>query len=328
MSDNRPLVSVVIPSHERPEYLKLALQSVQAQTYDRLEIIISDNSVKHDPLPLIQPLLDADPRVQFHKQHGGNYMENWLNAHKHARGEFTAYLMDDDLFHPTKVERMLSWFNRYPSVSLVTSFRELIDAEGRPLAPMKGTERLFEKDTVLEGRSFGEYILRRGMNLIGEPSTAMYRSAEIGAGFGRFCDRQYLVLTDLSTWMELMANGRHCVYIADPLSYFRIHGGQDQRKKSTAINVNQEWLQMLIDGHRTGKYFADVEEFRNLLAQKMQGLLPWLVSQHEELRAGDYDIEALQRLVRQAFQWLLQAPPARAVAANPAAPVNAEVAPA
>jgi glycosyltransferase involved in cell wall biosynthesis len=307
MSASKPLVSIVIPSHERPDYLALAIRSAQAQTYENLQIIISDNSVVHDPLPTIQPLIVHDPRVQFHKQLGGNYMENWLNALKQARGEYTAFLMDDDLFHPNKVERMLQYFMRYPSVSLVTSFRELIDAEGQPLPPMKGTQRLFEQDAVLEGRSFGEMILRSGMNLIGEPTTAMFRTADVGAAFGRFCDRQYAVLADLSTWMELLP-GRHCVYIAEALSYFRIHGGQDQRKKSTAINANQEWLQMLIDGHRTGKFFADGDAFRELLASKLAGTLPFLVSQYQEIRDGNYDPERTQLLVRTALQWLLQSP--------------------
>lgn len=317
MSNLKPLVSIIIPSHERPDYLALAIRSAQAQTYENLEIIISDNSVLHDPLPTIQPLIASDPRVQFHKQVGGNYMENWLNGLGRASGDFIAFLMDDDLFHPKKVERMLHYFNGYPSVSLVTSYRELIDANGQPLPPMNGTQRLFESDTVIEGRSFGEFILKRGMNVIGEPTTAMYRRADIGAGFGRFCDRQYAVLADLSTWLELLP-GRHCVYIAEALSYFRIHGGQDQRKKSTAINANQEWLQLLIDGHRTGKFFHNADEFRALLATKMSGLLPYLVSQHDEIRNGDYDTEALQRLVRQAFQWLLQSQPAVVPAVAPA----------
>ena len=41
---NLPLVSVLIPTHERPHYFSLALASVINQTYQNIEIIISDNS--------------------------------------------------------------------------------------------------------------------------------------------------------------------------------------------------------------------------------------------------------------------------------------------
>ena len=62
----------------------------------------------------------------------------------------------------------------------------------------------------------------------------------------------------------------------------------------------------------------DGEVFRQLLAQKMTGLLPFLVSQHEELRQGDYDIDGLQRLVREAFHWLLHSPAPAATATETA----------
>ena len=41
---SRPLVSLCIPTHERPDYLRIALESACAQTYPALEIIVSDNS--------------------------------------------------------------------------------------------------------------------------------------------------------------------------------------------------------------------------------------------------------------------------------------------
>lgn len=305
MSTNKPLVSIVIPSHERPDYLALAVRSAQAQSYENLEIIISDNSVVHDPLATLQPLIASDPRVQFHKQHGGNYMENWLNGLSHATGEYCNLLMDDDLFAPNKVERMLHYFTSMPSVGLVTSFRQLIDGQGQPLAALPGTQRLFETDTVLEGRSFGDFILKNGQNVIGEPTTAMYRRADIGAGFARFCDRHYPVLADLSTWLTLM-HGRHCVYIAEPLSQFRIHEGQDQRKKSTAMHAQLEWLQLLLDAHKHGMYMLDDTEFRAQLAQKLPRLMAFLASQHEEIRNGDYDIERMRRLLRAGFEAMVR----------------------
>lgn len=302
----RPLVSILIPTHRRPDYLALALHSARAQTHENLQIVISDNSGDSSSLDAIQDQLNADPRVEYLVQQGGGAWENWSNALRQARGVYVNFLMDDDLFHPNKVARMVDYFERFPSVGLVTSFRQLIDANGDELPPMQGTARLFDRDQVLVGQSMGEFILRRGMNLIGEPTTAMYRRADLGAGFGRFCGRQYEIMTDLSTWMELM-HGRHCVYIAEPLSRFRIHGGQDQRKTTTAIKANLEWLQLLMDGHKHGRYIVDPAEFRAMLAQKLGGLVPYLTAQHEDLRNGDYDSEEMLRQLRTAFRWLLQA---------------------
>lgn len=301
----RALVSILIPTHKRPDYLPLALQSARAQTYENLEIIISDNSGDDSSRASIEDQLKADPRVQYHVQNGGGAWENWLNAMSHATGEYVNFLMDDDLFHPKKIERMVHYFEAYPTVGLVTSFRQLIDAHGNELPPITGTRQLFQSDTVVVGNSMGEFILKNGMNLIGEPTTALFRRSDIGAGFGRFCGRQYEIMTDLSTWMELM-HGRHCVYIAEPLSYFRLHGGQDQRKKTTALKANMEWLQLLIDGHKHGRYIVNPAEFREMLAQKLTGLLPFVISNHEEIRNGDYDVEDMLGQIRSALHWLLQ----------------------
>ncbi|RQO58753.1 hypothetical protein DBR47_13860 [Paucibacter sp. KBW04] len=302
---SQPKVSILIPTHKRPDYLPLALRSARTQTYENLEIIISDNSGDDSSRASIDDQLRADPRVQYHVQNGGGAWQNWLNAMSHASGVYVNFLMDDDLFHPKKVERMVHYFEAYPTVGLVTSFRQLIDAAGNELPPIKGTRQLFENDSVVLGQSMGEFILKNGMNLIGEPTTAMFRRADIGAGFGRFCGRQYEIMTDLSTWMELM-HGRHCVYISEPLSYFRLHGGQDQRKKSTALKSNMEWLQLLIDGHKHGRYIVDPTEFRTMLAQKLGALLPFVTANHEEIREGDYDVEEMLGQIRFALHQLLQ----------------------
>jgi glycosyltransferase involved in cell wall biosynthesis len=301
----KPLVSIVIPSHERPDYLAQALRSVQEQTYENLQIIISDNSVEHDCLQVLGSQITGDPRVMYVRQEGGGFMDNWRNGLQHARGEYLNLLMDDDLFHPRKVERMVHYLSTLPTVALVTSYRQLIDGEGRELAPLPGTQRLYETDTVLEGRSFGDFILKNGMNVIGEPTTAMFRLADIPDGFARFCGHDYPVLSDLSTWMHLM-HGRHCVYIAEPLSYFRIHGGQDQRRKSTALHAQLEWLQLLLDSHQHGLYCLDDEEFRAQLAAKLPRLVEFLATQRDEIRHGDYDIERMQRLLREGFAALVQ----------------------
>ena len=276
-----------------------------AQTYENLQIVISDNSGNELAREAIAAHLARDPRIVFSTQAGGGYMENWLNALSQARGDYVAFLMDDDLFAPTKVARMVDYFVKYPTVRLVTSFRELIDGQGKPMAPLPGTQRLFDTDTVLAGTSMSEFILKAGMNLIGEPTTAMYRRQDVGAGLGRFCDRQYTVLTDLATWLEVM-HGQHCVYIAEPLSYFRIHGGQDQRRVGTALGANLEWLQLLLDGHMSGRFFADKVAFREVLAGKLSVLLPHLAQRRDDLREGDFDTEHILALVRKAMRLLLQ----------------------
>lgn len=300
----KPLVSIVIPTHERPDYLALALKSVQHQTYENLQIIIADNSTQHDVRAMLAEQLQGDPRITFLSKPTKGLIENWRNGLVHATGEYVNLLMDDDLFHPRKVERMVQAFAEVPSAGVVTSYRELIDTAGQPLPPMQGTQRLFEKDTVLSGTEFGNFLLKNGQNLVGEPTTAMYRRTDLVDGFGRFGERQYMVLTDLATWLKLM-HGRHCVYLSEALSYFRIHEGQDQRQVRTALHAQLEWLELLLEAHRQGLYMTDKQELRVHVAAKLPRLVAFLAERAETIREGDYDVQRIQQLVKAGFDAIL-----------------------
>ena len=298
-------MSILIPTHNRPDYVKIALKSAMEQSYENIEIIISDNSDGTATQMVLEEQIGRDARVIYLKQSGGGYMENWLNALSHAHGEYVNFLMDDDLFHPQKIERMLHYYTSYAEIGLVTSFRQLIDAQGALLPSIEGTHPLYDVDTVISGTSLCEFMLKKGQNLVGEPTTVMIRRSDIGASFGQFCGRQYPVLADLATWMELL-HGRHCVYISDALSYLRMHDGQDQRKKLTILKANIDWLQLLCDGHEYGKYIVDGDEFRAVLTTKLASFVPFVASQYEDIRNEDVDVEAIQCLIRKSLHLLLQ----------------------
>src|SRR5260221_8617571 len=102
-----PLVSVVIPTHNRPDMLAEALASVRAQTFTDYEVLVVSNGEHHE--------LRAVSRVVAHK-HDCRYFELAKGAVsaarnfgvKQAKGEWIAFLDDDDLWLPNKLEQQLS----------------------------------------------------------------------------------------------------------------------------------------------------------------------------------------------------------------------------
>lgn len=299
-----PLVSILIPTHDRPDYLPLAVASAQAQRFGDFEIVISDNGESEDSFKLLAPTVAADPRIRHlrcpHKDH---YLDNWLNALAHARGEFIAFLMDDDLFHPDKLARMVPLLQQNPEVALVTSYRQLIDGQGMVLPDVPETRPLFGADAALNGNDLGSRVLQAGGNVIGEPTTTMFRRADLGAGFGFFCGRQYQVLSDVATWLHLM-HDRRVVVLREPLSQFRMHAGQDQRRPLQALQANLEWTQLLLDAHDAGLYVHDKAEFRRTLSLQLDSLVPFLTKEAEAIRGGACHVEPIQALLRHAFDRL------------------------
>ena len=220
----------------------------------------------------------------------------------HARGQYIAFLMDDDLFHPEKLARMVPLLQR-PEIGLVTSYRQLIDEAGRPLADHPSTAPMFASDALVPGDQLGDNLLLNGRNMVGEPTTAMMRRSDLGAGFGFYAGHQYQVLSDVATWLRLM-KGRQVAVLREPLSQFRLHGGQDQRRPLQALQANLEWLQLLIDSHDQGLYVTNKAQFQQHLANKLSALVPFMAGQAEAVRNGPFHIEAMQQLMRTAFDRL------------------------
>ena len=97
--NNTPLISVLIPTYNRKELLKRALDSVLKQTYKNIEIYVSDNASADGTLELMQEYSKNDKRIIYsrrEKNMGPIY--NGSEAYNHLKGKYAVVLCDDDYF--------------------------------------------------------------------------------------------------------------------------------------------------------------------------------------------------------------------------------------
>ncbi|WP_302736933.1 glycosyltransferase family 2 protein [uncultured Desulfovibrio sp.] len=106
-----PLVSVGIPTYNRPEGLGCILQSVVRQQYPRMEIIVSDNASSGDAGQQVLDVMAAfasDPRITFYRQpENTGAVENFRFVRKKAHGEFFIYASDDDEWLDHHLEKLM-----------------------------------------------------------------------------------------------------------------------------------------------------------------------------------------------------------------------------
>jgi len=144
----QPLVSIGIPTYNRPQGLHRALESIIKQTYQNLEIIVSDNcsaetGTATETEMIVQEFMATDERIQYFRQEkniGLFYNKKFL--FEVSRGEYFTWLCDDDERSPEYIEACLEEFQK-PDVSskllLVNTFSELIDpVQGKVLAVDQG----------------------------------------------------------------------------------------------------------------------------------------------------------------------------------------------
>ncbi|MFC5368242.1 glycosyltransferase family 2 protein [Salinirubrum litoreum] len=109
-----PLVSALIPTYDRAEFVAGAVESALAQTHPDVEVVVCDDgSTDETSEVLAQFAADDRVRVVHHETNRGVAAAN-NTAAAAATGDFYCILGDDDRWHPEKVERQLARFADAP----------------------------------------------------------------------------------------------------------------------------------------------------------------------------------------------------------------------
>ena len=224
-----PLVSILIPAYNA-RFFAACLDSALAQTYANIEIVVCDDA----PDPAIETIVRARAThrsVRYLRNPVRlGVRANYRRCFEEARGEFVKFLCDDDLLAPTCVARLLDAFRQAPGVTLATSHRQRIDANGDRLGEQPATVPIVAKDTLIAGYTLQNAMLMAGLNVVGEPSTTLFRKADLmdqAPDYFGFAGVAGHGIIDMVTWSALLLRG-DAVYLRESRCCFRIHPGQRQ----------------------------------------------------------------------------------------------------
>lgn len=149
--ESGPLVSVVIPTRNRSSMLSRAIAGVLQQTYANIEVIVVDDA-SDDNTPDVAGAFD-DPRVRYYRHRARRYTSAARNTGiRHSRGEYIAFLDDDDEWLPAKLSRQMPLMMQAPpEVALVYCWMDHFDAQGR---------LVYETHPTLRGNVFAQVLDR------------------------------------------------------------------------------------------------------------------------------------------------------------------------
>lgn len=114
-----PLVSVIIPTYNRSRYIAEAIRSVQAQTYQDVQIIVADDGSTDNTPDVVLAFGQGVTYLQL--PHRGQAAATRNAGLRAAEGEYVAFLDSDDLFLPHKLALQLAAFEQRPEAGLVYS---------------------------------------------------------------------------------------------------------------------------------------------------------------------------------------------------------------
>ncbi len=155
MSNNlqlsEPLVSVIIPTYNRPEYLKQAIASAVKQTYQNIEIIVSDNCSPENPQAIVESF--QDPRIKFWRQQQNiGMLANQMSAFNMAQGKYLASLHDDDIWNEDFLAKLVPHLEANSGLVLAFCDHYIIDKNSKiNQAASEENTRAYKRNQLAQG---------------------------------------------------------------------------------------------------------------------------------------------------------------------------------
>ncbi len=238
--DDLPLVSIGVPAYNAKKYISETIQSILAQDYANIELVIQDNCSVDGTWELLQTLAAQHSQLSIRQNtHNLGVTSNFNCVINRARGDYVMVMGSDDLLEPSFVRRCLEAFAQNSQADIVTTdylyftgskeWQKLIR-----LAP--GIHRNFVGGVVIANNFSTNFTLfnRQALNRLRERGNLFLTS------FYAF---------DLEMWFRVAFSDIAVYYLPECLGKCRVHAASTSTRQSVRI-FKQIFLVLMM--HRTG----------------------------------------------------------------------------
>ena len=289
-SQEMPLVSICIPAYNAEATIAETLDTVLAQDYPLLDVVVSDNQSTDNAKAIVQEYANRGVRYVYHSEGRPDwaagmpsYIGAYLNANyalSHGQGDFLCLYHADDVYQPDIIRKQVEVMQSNPNVGAVFTMLRTICDNGQPirigsrrLPPELRGQQCFDYETLFNA------ILTHS-NFLPASSVMLRRSAL--EAVGGFNEQQWRTSADLEMWLRIAQ--RYAISIIDePLLNYRvsqIHFSAQYNKLRTTV-----WDFFIVIDH-----FLDIPEVR-------QRVRPEALFRYEMQRTSDDIIRAANMIV-------------------------------
>lgn len=184
-------VSVIIPTYNRVDSLRRAIESVLAQSYKDWELIVVDDGSPTDAISeVLRHYVSREPRIRYLRQiNRGSYQARNTGI-AHAKGKYVAFLDDDDEWTPEKLKTQVALMESHPEVGLCYMFFQIYRTRDGKL---EATKRFPDFPATKFEELLGVFIA---------PNSVMVRKACLDqiAWF----DPQFRISADFDLWLRFV----------------------------------------------------------------------------------------------------------------------------
>lgn len=199
-----PLVSAIIPTHNRAKLLERAVRSVFAQTYPNIEIVIVDDGSTDTTPDVVRRLSSERPIIYLRNESAKGAPCARNRGIEAASGQFIAGLDDDDEWLPERIARLVDAYR--PKFAAVTSDDLLVSGK-RQIRWRK--KRTITGDDILLSNAVGNQVLVERERLL---------------AIGGF-DEELPAAQDYDVWIRLADRYGSILNVRKPLQRVHVHSG-------------------------------------------------------------------------------------------------------
>ena len=221
-----PKVSVIIISHDRPIYLKEAIDSLLKQTDPSWEAIIMETSAGMAPLNILRHIADSRIRIVF--MNSDNTSALWNAGIQISCGKYISFLDDDNRKTPTFIEKLSRYLDVNYEKSGVACHWGIINETGA-----RTEERIVPENITFEIERERNYIDNGGLLLRREVFSWI-------EGF----DESFNTTEDWDLILRLLKKGGQIGTLQEVLSEYRSHSG-NKSHRSLELGREKDYAKMM-----------------------------------------------------------------------------------
>ena len=258
-----PLVTVIIPTFNRRQWISICLDSIKAQTYPHIETLVIDDGSTDGTVEWLK----SQPNYSFAQIHvqpkngGASIARN--DGVKLARGELIVFIDSDDALLPNHIETAVGVFDKHPNVGLFCCDSTLIDSEGQVLFGGRTWHQIQS-----EQKNYPVQTGFRSLSNIFEFSHIFPGFTLPKAVFERigYFDQSIFPMDDYDLSLRVAGGGYGVYYCNEQLALRREHTGQCSGTANTVDNCRKQMTALHAALKRNPELWNDSSAIKHRLA--------------------------------------------------------------
>jgi glycosyltransferase involved in cell wall biosynthesis len=215
------LVSIIMPNYNSVAFIEGSIASVISQTYQNWEMIIVDDVSTDNSNIIIEDYIKKDSRIKLiklEKNSGPAISRNY--AIKEAKVRYIAFLDSDDLWHPEKLSKQISFMKEYDIALSYIGYYRIEEESGEIINQIHVPQKV-------------DYSELLKQNIIG-CLTAMYDTQKLGKVYMP----DILKRQDFALWLSILKKIPYAYGLDEPLAYYRVRAASVSSNKILASKYN------------------------------------------------------------------------------------------